>query len=115
VMTDDTGANASAAVPRPLGLLLDAAAPFTPMSSVATVVDGRHEIPALRTLLAHSGRRGIQRSGIKEEPAGRGTAAELSAMPSWVHAYQAPAWIFHAAASATWASQFLYSQANFTT
>jgi len=40
-----------------------------------------------RTLLAGSGRRGIQRSGIKEEPAGRGTAAELSATPSGVLAY----------------------------
>jgi hypothetical protein len=31
-----------------------------------------------------AGRRGIQRSGIKEEAEGRGTAAELNAAPSCV-------------------------------
>jgi len=34
------------------------------------------------TTLTDSGRRGTQRSGIKEEPEGRGTAAELSAASS---------------------------------
>ena len=35
--------------------------------------------PIRPTSLADSGRRSAQRSGIKEEPVGRGTAAELSA------------------------------------
>ena len=38
-----------------------------------------HEYPMPTNVLADSGRRGAQRSGIKAEPAGRGTAAELSA------------------------------------
>ncbi|OGB29176.1 MAG: hypothetical protein A3F78_05580 [Burkholderiales bacterium RIFCSPLOWO2_12_FULL_61_40] len=35
-------------------------------------------------MLADAGRRGVQRSEVKEEPAGRGTRTELSAMPPCV-------------------------------
>ena len=41
-------------------------------SKAVTLIQPRHN-------LAGSGRRGIRRSGIKEEAAGRGTAAELNA------------------------------------
>jgi hypothetical protein len=44
----------------------------------------RYEIhdPVLIAWAEDSGRRGTQRSGIKEEANGRGTAAELSATPT---------------------------------
>lgn len=40
--------------------------------------------PMLPIMLTDSGRRSAQRSGIREEPEGRGTAAEVSATPSRV-------------------------------
>ena len=66
--------------PPPCGLLLDLAkpqvhaTPFAPVPSVASDV-GVPCMNTLVTMLADSGWRGAQRSGIKEEPTGRGTAA----------------------------------------
>ena len=59
--------------PPAFGLPLDFAAPSAPVASAANS-SGLQRLNT--TLLPDSGRRGIQRSGIKEEANGRGTAAE---------------------------------------
>ena len=42
------------------------------------------EFPSLPTIPSDAGRHGAQRSEVKEEPAGRGTRTELSAMAACV-------------------------------
>ena len=62
-------------------LLLDFAAPPTPTSSAVEAVVGSQKSNILNGSLAQTGpgQWGTQRSGIKEESEGRGTAAKLSA------------------------------------
>ena len=82
VRTDDIGAKGSANVPRPSGSSLISLHPSPQRHRPPAMWVRTHDYPMRSTVLADSGRRSTQRSGIKEEPEGRGTAAELSATPT---------------------------------
>ncbi len=80
---DEAGAGSYANVTRAAcgqSLLLYFASPPTPTSSAVTIVGIQtpniHDVSKAPT---GSGRRGTQRSGVKEESEGRGTPAQLSA------------------------------------
>jgi hypothetical protein len=75
-----TGVNASADVPRPVGLLLDSAAAFTPVASAAVVLV-RNDLTTFdyqqRLQTQDDVALGVVRS--RRSPTGRGTRTALSA------------------------------------